>query len=346
MRAQLEQMPESVSRKGAKRVKGAWTEADAPPVTREVGFRIVGLGMVPLSVELQHKVLDLILQLDAQCASNATSNPHLLLITSALQLQTQPPSTCDGFVQAMLRCSDLEASAVVNEFKLMLSYIEAAFFIEWWASKKRAAKRNQLQCIGQSDGKEVNNERQDPNLAYSRNAPDISSCRNMYIVPLIAACGLRTAICKTDYFDLIEKLGYYLCRPNGKCSKLDCGAITKELILPQMVWLKQMTSHLTETFCLRFPPNLQGETERIRFSDVGAMQRRLRAFDYNYFALPALDSCYSILETSLLVPALPLRVWDFDIDESFLAEEATAFHAGGVKQSESYLCIPTEIAEG
>ncbi|KAJ7810381.1 hypothetical protein B0H14DRAFT_3480733 [Mycena olivaceomarginata] len=327
MRAQLEQMPESVSRKGAKRVKGAWTEADAPPVTREVGFRIVGLGMVPLSVELQHKVLDLILQLDAQSPNT-------------------PPSTCDGFVQAMLRCSDLEASAVVNEFKLMLSYIEAAFFIEWWASKKRAAKRNQLQCIGQSDGKEVNNERQDPNLAYSRNAPDISSCRNMYIVPLIAACGLRTAICKTDYFDLIEKLGYYLCRPNGKCSKLDCGAITKELILPQMVWLKQMTSHLTETFCLRFPPNLQGETERIRFSDVGAMQRRLRAFDYNYFALPALDSCYSTLETSLLVPALPLRVWDFDIDESFLAEEATAFHAGGVKQSESYLCIPTEIAEG
>jgi hypothetical protein len=134
MRAQLEQMPESVSRKGAKRVKGAWTEADAPPVTREVGFHIVGLGMVPLSVELQHKVLDLILQLDAQCASNATSNPHLLLITSALQLQTQPPSTCDGFVQAMLRCSDLEASAVVNEFKLMLSYIEAAFFIEWWVT--------------------------------------------------------------------------------------------------------------------------------------------------------------------------------------------------------------------
>jgi hypothetical protein len=118
MRAQLEQVPESVSRKGAKRVKGAWTEADAPSVTREVGFRIVGLGMVLLSVELQHKILDLILQLDAQSASNATSNLHLLLIVSALQLQPQPPSTCDGFVQAMLCCSDLKASAVVNEFKL------------------------------------------------------------------------------------------------------------------------------------------------------------------------------------------------------------------------------------
>jgi hypothetical protein len=44
---------------------------------------------------------------------------------------------------------------------------------------------------------------------------------------------------------------------------------------------------------------------------------------YSYFALPVLDSCYSTLKTSLLVPALPLRVWDFDINESFLVEEVT-----------------------
>ncbi|KAJ7844348.1 hypothetical protein B0H14DRAFT_2585208 [Mycena olivaceomarginata] len=294
---------------------------------------VVRLRMVPLSVELQHKVLDLILQLDAQCASNATSNLHLLLITSALQLQTQPPSTCDGFVQAMLRCSDLEASAVVNKFKLMLSYIEAAFSLNGGRQKNRQQNETSYSALAKRDGKEVNNERQDPNLATA----------GMRLIYLAAASSiLRTAICKTDYFDLIEKLGYYLCRP----------------------------SHLTETFCPPLPSKLTG-----------------------YFALPALNSCYSTLETSLLVPALPLHVWDFDINESFLAEEVTiqtdldltrtpcpvnpenserwtreqreiaasatvvtsledlrtqaaAFHAGGVKQSESYLCIPTEIAEG
>ncbi|KAJ7797849.1 hypothetical protein B0H14DRAFT_2618501 [Mycena olivaceomarginata] len=206
--------------------------------------------------------------------------PHL---AAGCPLQTQPPSTCDGFVQAMLRCSDLEASAV-------------------------AAKRNQLQALAR-EREGGNNERQDPNLATA----------GMRLIYLAAASSiLRTAICKTDYFDL---------RKN---------------------WVI-ISSSLTSdrNFLSPLPSKLTG-----------------------YFALPALNSCYSTLETSLLVPALPLHVWDFDINESFLAEEVdqgTArdcclshgsyqsrrftdpggrFHAGGVKQSESYLCIPTEIAEG
>jgi hypothetical protein len=40
----------------------------------------------------------------------------------------------------------------------------------------------------------------------------------MYIIPMIAVCGLRRFICKDDCVDVIERLGYLLCTPHREFS--------------------------------------------------------------------------------------------------------------------------------
>ncbi|KAJ7247199.1 hypothetical protein B0H12DRAFT_1073020 [Mycena haematopus] len=157
-----------------------------------------------------------------------------------------------------------------------------------------------------------------------RNIGEGGTC---YIIPLIAACGLRYEICKVDFYDTIQQLGYLLCCPHDSSTQdtlsKDCGEIVRTLILPQMCWIKQMTVQLCKSFSIDFPTERQGEIENIPFSDVLKMRKKLREFDCSYFRLPQPDKCYLELENGLMVAKLPLSLEDFDVDESCVAEEVT-----------------------
>jgi hypothetical protein len=113
IRNQLLQEPSNTPNK--KKTKGGrYVNGAPPPATRDSALRIVGLGMVPLSLELQHKLTDF---LDAYSPERIESSP------SAESMVNSP----------FLRCLTLENKGVQNDFAVMLSYIEVAFYIQWYA---------------------------------------------------------------------------------------------------------------------------------------------------------------------------------------------------------------------
>lgn len=62
----------------------------------------------------------------------------------------------------------------------------------------------------------------------------------------------------------------------------DCGDLMRKLVIPQMVLVKQVSTHLFSTFALDFPPNEAGVVEKVSFSDIDRMSARLREFDVKY----------------------------------------------------------------
>ncbi|KAJ6535545.1 hypothetical protein B0H19DRAFT_1322533 [Mycena capillaripes] len=295
MRAQLESQPSTrVRGKGKgrggklKHKERVWMVSGQPQATREGALRIVGLGMVPLSVSLQRKLTDFLLS-----AHLLSPQPNSTPVQSLSSTIASPSS---GFVAAMSR-RQTRGGPSPTYFQLASEVknktIDSAKIGSWYSAGTR--------------------------LAY------LAAASSMYIVPLIAACGWRSKICKDDWVDLVEELGFLLCSPHPQdyphvLSK-DCGDIVRTLIVPQMVWLKQVTTELDSVFILNFPTNSEDVCETIRFSEVQKMAAKLRSFNFNYFALPPLNACWAALENPLLAPTLPLLVDSLDLTEDCVAEQ-------------------------
>lgn len=120
----------------------------------------------------------------------------------------------------------------------------------------------------------------------------------MYILPMIAVAGLWRKICKDDNILVIERLGYLLCTPHGMLRirfclasycppaadhkhqlSADCGELTRSLIVPQMVFIAQISTQISESFMITFPPDADGNMESVQFSDFVRMSTKLREFD-------------------------------------------------------------------
>ncbi|KAJ6448311.1 hypothetical protein C8R47DRAFT_1231091 [Mycena vitilis] len=105
-------------------------------------------------------------------------------------------------------------------------------------------------------------------LSYGTRLTYLAAASSAYILPLIAVCSLRYKVTKEDWVDLIQELGFILSCPHQPdfehvLSK-DCGQIIRDLIVPQMVWIKQMSTHLEETIC---------------FNEVSRMTHKLCSLD-------------------------------------------------------------------
>lgn len=128
----------------------------------------------------------------------------------------------------------------------------------------------------------------------------------MYIIPMLAVCGLKRKIFKEDNVEVIEQLAYLLCAPHGKFpSSLfcladsnflperdhrdtlsrDCAAVTRTLVVPEMVYIQQVSTQITTAFSLDFPPDSSGVCENIKFGEIDKMASRLRSFDCKYVKL-------------------------------------------------------------
>jgi hypothetical protein len=134
IRAQIESAEEPVDDSPPKTKKGAkpkpcWNTLGVPPnATRECARRLVQLGMIPLSVNLQTKLERLLGELYAD-----SNNLSPIRVNSASVDATSLPTddAPSPFVAAMRRCAVLEARSSKYDFDLMMSYIQAALYIQW-----------------------------------------------------------------------------------------------------------------------------------------------------------------------------------------------------------------------
>jgi hypothetical protein len=79
----------------------------------------------------------------------------------------------------------------------------------------------------------------------------------------------------------IQFVEYFLDPDEKHILSRDCGNITRKLIVPQMVWIKQMSTHLNDIFVVHFPSNTVGDKESIPFSRIKDMNKKLRSFDFS-----------------------------------------------------------------
>lgn len=108
---------------GAKKSDVVWNINGEPPnATWEAALRIVQLGMIPISPTLQSTLTTLLFEL--QPPSAEPSSP-------ACTSTTSPASVLSPFAAALTNCAQLEARSILTDFELMMSYIRAAFYIQW-----------------------------------------------------------------------------------------------------------------------------------------------------------------------------------------------------------------------
>ncbi|KAJ7639830.1 hypothetical protein DFH06DRAFT_1302463 [Mycena polygramma] len=318
--------------------------APPPPATRDSGLRIVGLGLVPLSVELQQNLLALLRELqpppppsegvsqeDGPAALTGESSSPLAMLANP---PPPPPSAqVSSFAQAMLRCSRLEKKGILNNFELMGTFHLKSFEI---IADGLLSRQNVPAGEKRPSFPELALEVADPSVNSTKiqywytagtRLSYLAACSSMYILPIIAACGLRHKICKEDFFDTIEEIGYLLCAPHTPDEEhvlsRDCGNIVRQYICPQMVWIKQMMTNLGEKMVVNFPSHSNVPAESIPFSSILRMDAKLRTFNFEYWALPPHDPCWRALENPLLAPVLPLLVDDLDLTEDCVTEEVT-----------------------
>lgn len=113
---------------GAKKSEVVWTINGEPPVaTREAALRIVQLGMLAISPTLQSTLTNLLFVLQPLSTTSATSSAS----TSAASASASASMSISPFAAAMTRCAQLEARSILTDFELMMSYIQAALYIQW-----------------------------------------------------------------------------------------------------------------------------------------------------------------------------------------------------------------------
>ncbi|KAJ7083293.1 hypothetical protein B0H15DRAFT_802778 [Mycena belliarum] len=348
--------------KGGKKGKQAksvvWTTDGEPPVaTREPALRIVQLSLVAISLELQNNLADLINSIQkSSLAYDAPATP------------SRPSSEISPFVMAMTRCASLEKNQVMNDFDLMMAYIRASFYIEQRLKVPKGTRVPSYESLAKEVGLPTvtagclqNWYKAGTRLIY------LAASSSMYIIPLIAAAGLKRILCKEDSIET--------------------------LIIPQMVFIHQVTTQLKDVFSLDFPPHESGSIEVIPFQELDRMSERLRRFDFNYFQLPPLAQCWDALKNPIHSPVLPLTLDNMNITEECVLEEITIkteldlketpcpvnpensdswtksertkaaaapmaesiddlrnklddLHRGGERNSDEYVGIPTEICAG
>jgi hypothetical protein len=96
------------------------TEAQPPPLSASTSASVVRLSYVTTSPEYQNKLIDLLSSLSPSESPTSGSSSNVL-----------PLDSCAPFAR---RCAALENAAVMNDFHLMISYMELALHIQWYVA--------------------------------------------------------------------------------------------------------------------------------------------------------------------------------------------------------------------
>ncbi|KAJ7661099.1 hypothetical protein B0H17DRAFT_1144802 [Mycena rosella] len=346
------------------------TDGEPPVATREPALRIVELSLLAISADLQHELADLIFAFQDQANTFAALSASGALTSTS----NRSESLISGFARVMTRCGLLEAQQVKLDFQLMMSYIQASFYIQARLNVPKGEHPPSYYALAQevSHSSVTASSIQNWYKAGSR-LIYLAAASSMYLIPMIAIAGNKRQLSKEDNLDVIQRMAYLLCVPH---------------VIPQMLLIEQVTTQLEDAFSLGFPPDSSGISEVIPFKDVDRMAARLRLFDFNYFKLPPFSPCWNALKDPLLAPALPLTLENMNITPACVAEEITIRttldlkatpcpvnpanskawteaervkaaaapvatsiddlrrKAGGKRKTDGYVCIPSDICEG
>ncbi|KAJ7145083.1 hypothetical protein C8R43DRAFT_1130156 [Mycena crocata] len=307
-----------------------WVVNGEPPTAiRAPALCIVQLGLMAISHDHQLKLAHFLLAFPPDHCSSDGGGPTAVpaaLLPFALERAT--PKADSLFVATIKKCALLENKIVEIDFELMMSYIQAALHLQCRFKAQKTSNRSETfaSLAREIDSLDITKSKLEHWYQYGTRLMYLAASTSMYIVPMLAIAGMRVAICKTEQFDVIQRLAYLLCSPHASDHKhrlsRDCGDVVRKLVIPQMVFIHQVSTALTNTFYVDFPSD-DGSVvaERIPFKEFDKMRDRLQAFDFSFWKLPALHDCWNALKTPLLAPVLPLSLDQFNITEDCVAPQ-------------------------
>ncbi|KAJ7272360.1 hypothetical protein C8J57DRAFT_1507215 [Mycena rebaudengoi] len=298
------------------------TDGEPPDILEEASKRLVGLGMIVASQLRQQRLAQLLDDL-APPPPPASPTPS----PDAAPAPTEAPAF-STFKELGSRCHRLDSNAVLNDFDAMMAYIEVTLYILWRRSRSTKQSESSLTTLAREvEHPQVNRVTVKNWFTAGTRLIFLASAAGMYIIPLLAACGggVRNQITKTDGVETIESLGYHLGNPHPSTTHQltkTCNQITRNEIIPSMVFLRQVSTNLeASAFRVRFPPDAEGVSAFVPFSSIAELQKRFRALDLSFLPLPPQDKAWAALDNPMLCPAPPNLLNSPEPSEAWVAEE-------------------------
>ncbi|KAJ6489152.1 hypothetical protein C8R47DRAFT_1125184, partial [Mycena vitilis] len=304
--------------------KERWSIKKDPPTLCAVTARpIVWLSYGSTSPELQQNLKQLLISLSS--SSSAPPAPSNLA----------PIDKPAPLITLALKCAALELETVVNDFHQMMTYIQFAFLFELTSKACKKDKKHfnlgilHRQC--RDSGSSITHRSLQKWYTAGSRLIYLVSASSMYLIPILAACGMKTRICFKSSCKQIQVLAFTLCNPAVADASfsltVSCGKLVRDVIVPQMALVKQLSSALDATaFGLHV-----SDTETIPFSALGLIQKHVRAFNVNFFVLPLQDAVWTCLNIDMLTPAIAPVLAPAYIDSTCVGEEiriTTTFKLG------------------
>ncbi|KAJ7922039.1 hypothetical protein B0H13DRAFT_2317802 [Mycena leptocephala] len=294
------------SRKAAK-PREKWNTKGQPPLLCSVTARpIVWLSYIATSPERQDKLKSLLMALSSMPAV-ASSSPQTVVTIAH-------------------RCAQLELETVVNDFHQMMSFIHFALFFAFMRKSVKTKDFNFAILERECKDLSITQKRLQKWFTAGSRLVYLAASSSLYIIPILAACGMRSEICFKHSCKQIQVLAFTLSNPaiadNTYSLTVACGKLVREVIAPQMALIKQLSSTLEATlFCLSLPSAPGSPSSSLGFSQINDVRKHLRAFKVNFFPLPLPDPVWELLETDMLAPAIAPVLAPARIDSGCVAPE-------------------------
>ncbi|KAJ7080754.1 hypothetical protein B0H15DRAFT_855854 [Mycena belliarum] len=292
------------------------TSAPPPNLSARTSKPIVWLSYVTTSPERQDKLIALL---------NGLSNAPNPTPTASAPSDEPAPTSESVSIKALANlCGALEDGSVLNDFRQLMSFMNLALYIQW----RKTAGPGHKKVTYASLAREVANPRITGDrlsrwfTAGSR-VVYVAAASSLYIIPMLAAAGMKTDFCFKYTCRQVQVLAFALCNPappDGTYSLMvSCGKLIRDVIAPQMALIKQLSSALEErTFRVIVPGT---EPRTAPFSNVAELNGILRRFNVNFYALPAPDPVWDCLNREMLRPSLAHIFPPSHLDDSCIAEE-------------------------
>ncbi|KAJ7509969.1 hypothetical protein B0H11DRAFT_1900386 [Mycena galericulata] len=278
------------------------TDGKPPEITELVARPLVKLSLTSTSSDKQNQLLSLLLSYNPTDGASTSSEP----VADGATSQPLPLTSLAN------RCDRHETLAVRQDFEQMLGYMELALHIQWLKKSPQIQTVTMRTLADMCDNPAINEARLQKWLGYGSRLLYLAAAGTMYILPLIAAVGAKSELLKVNR-PVIEGITFALRQPPAPGTTLilgqEVGDVIRHLIVPQMALVKQWASNLDSShFRLLVPPELNvlgSQQTYIPFKDLSEIQKRLDAFDFNYYAVAPADPVWKIMAgeiTSLPIP--------------------------------------------
>ncbi|KAJ7506098.1 hypothetical protein B0H11DRAFT_1904009 [Mycena galericulata] len=254
------------------------TDGKPPEITELVARPLVKLSLTSTSSDKQNQLLSLLLSYNPNDGASTSSEP----VADGASSQPLP------FTSLANRCDRQETLAVGQDFEQMLGYMELALHIQWLKKSPQIQTVTMRTLADMCDNPAINEARLQKWLGYGS--------RLLYLAAAV-----------------IEGIAFALRQPPAPGTTLilgqELGDVIRHLIVPQMALVKQWASNLDSShFRLLFPPELNvlgSQQTYIPFKHLSEIQKRLDAFDFNYYAVAPADPVWKIMASEIASLPIP-----------------------------------------